>query len=47
MRVVINCRKGGGQVKVYPYKKGDGKSFSHPKGVGGSKKIWGSFNMDA
>ena len=27
----------GGQVKFYPYKKrGDGKSFSHPKGGGGT-----------
>ena len=28
-------------MKLYPYKKGGGKRFSHAEG--GHKKVWGSF----
>ena len=38
-------RKGGGQVKFYPYEKagGGGGGSSHPER--GHTKFWGSFNM--
>ena len=48
LRLVTNYREGGGatkqeggQVKFYPYEKGDGKSFSHAEGGGGG----GGHNM--
>ena len=30
-------------MKLYPYKKGDGKIVSHAEG--GHRMFWGSFNM--
>ena len=31
-------------MKFYPYKKGDGKSFSHAeRGRGGHKRFWDNF----
>ena len=40
--------RGGGQVKLYPYKKGDGKRFSHAtKRGGGHRKVRVNFNTEA
>ena len=40
--------RGGGQVKFYPYEKGEGgKCFSHAEGGGGHKMFWGSFYVVA
>ena len=52
-RLVTNYGEGGatkregGQVKCYPYEKGDGKSFSHAEGGGGDKTFWGSLYAEA
>ena len=38
---------GGGQVKFYPYEKGDGGQIKFKPNGGFHKKFWGTFNTGA